>query len=256
MTWMTPHRRSVLNRYGPQGAEAFRAGGNTRARMSDRARQSLYITPLVKNAGLREVVCLLGEGTAVASSDGGWSFVARPKVSGFTTWEGRLPYVMTIPVMFDGFATNTSQEGPWEDLRTIFRESVGPERHPSPVSLTGAVPLTNLLWVIQSIDPTEELRDEKTAHRIRIQATITVMQYSEADVLIANKSPAAAAAERNPAPAASFGGRTYVVKKGDTLSGISQRLLGSYKRYREIAALNGIRDPNRIQVGQTLRIPQ
>lgn len=47
----------------------------------------------------------------------------------------------------------------------------------------------------------------------------------------------------------------YVVTSGDTLSGIANKTLGDGKRWREIADLNRIPEPYRLQVGQQLRIP-
>ena len=72
-----------------------------------------------------------------------------------------------------------------------------------------------------------------------------------------------AALERNverfvpPAPPSSTPNRdrTYTVKPGDSLSKIARELLHDANRYREIAALNGIQNPNVINVGQVLRIP-
>lgn len=49
--------------------------------------------------------------------------------------------------------------------------------------------------------------------------------------------------------------RTYVVKSGDTLSGIASRLLHHANRWTEIAHLNGIRNPRNLAVGQRLRLP-
>lgn len=49
--------------------------------------------------------------------------------------------------------------------------------------------------------------------------------------------------------------RTYTVVSGDTLSGIAQKELGSGARYQEIAAANGIKNPNLISPGQVLIIP-
>ncbi len=66
----------------------------------------------------------------------------------------------------------------------------------------------------------------------------------------ADRSPAErAAAELGP-------GGTYVVKRGDTLSGITQRYLGDARRWRELWERNRfIADPNRIFPGDTLVIP-
>lgn len=46
---------------------------------------------------------------------------------------------------------------------------------------------------------------------------------------------------------------TYTVKRGDTLSGIAARYGTTYQT---LAAYNGIKDPNRISVGQVVKIPQ
>ena len=47
----------------------------------------------------------------------------------------------------------------------------------------------------------------------------------------------------------------YTVVKGDTLWEIARRLLGDSRRYPELAALNGIANPNLIFPGQTLTLP-
>jgi len=48
---------------------------------------------------------------------------------------------------------------------------------------------------------------------------------------------------------------TYTVLPGDTLSKIASNTLGDAARYKEIAQLNDISDPNKINVGMTLQIP-
>ena len=51
---------------------------------------------------------------------------------------------------------------------------------------------------------------------------------------------------------------TYTVKAGDTLSVIAKRLLGDANAYMEIfnANRNILKDPDKIQPGQVLKIPQ
>lgn len=58
-------------------------------------------------------------------------------------------------------------------------------------------------------------------------------------------------------PAGGGGARTYVVKKGDTLSGIAKKMYGSENQYRKILNANRktIKDPNKLRVGQKLIIP-
>lgn len=49
--------------------------------------------------------------------------------------------------------------------------------------------------------------------------------------------------------------RSYIVKKGDTLGKIAKRELGDAGLFTLIAEFNGIRDPEKIFVGQRLEIP-
>ena len=51
--------------------------------------------------------------------------------------------------------------------------------------------------------------------------------------------------------------RLYVVQKGESLWGIAQKTLGDGRRYKEILKLNGgIKNPDDVRVGMTLKIPQ
>ncbi|RII18775.1 Murein DD-endopeptidase MepM [Streptomyces sp. YIM 130001] len=65
---------------------------------------------------------------------------------------------------------------------------------------------------------------------------------------------AAGTAKSGKAPAGKPAG-AYTVKAGDTLGAIARTQLGSAARHPEIAALNGITDPNLIKVGQKLELP-
>lgn len=49
--------------------------------------------------------------------------------------------------------------------------------------------------------------------------------------------------------------KTYTVVNGDTLWHISKKFLGDGNRYKEIAKLNNISNPNLIYVGQVLKLP-
>jgi LysM repeat protein len=61
-----------------------------------------------------------------------------------------------------------------------------------------------------------------------------------------------------PAPAAapSARGGAYTVKSGDTLWTIAKRQLGDARRVNEIAALNGLKEPYRLRVGEKLKLPK
>lgn len=51
------------------------------------------------------------------------------------------------------------------------------------------------------------------------------------------------------------GNGSYVVQKGDTLGKIAKKVLGSSKRWRELAEANAHINPNRLEAGMTLNIP-
>jgi nucleoid-associated protein YgaU len=62
--------------------------------------------------------------------------------------------------------------------------------------------------------------------------------------------------ERKPSqPTRATGGRTYVVRNGDSLSRIAARELGAAGRWTEIRDLNPGLDPNRLKVGASIQIP-
>ena len=51
------------------------------------------------------------------------------------------------------------------------------------------------------------------------------------------------------------GDQSYTVKAGDNLSKISKLFYGDANQYRKIAQANNLADPDKIRVGQSLRIP-
>ncbi len=60
---------------------------------------------------------------------------------------------------------------------------------------------------------------------------------------------------KSPAKASKQSGATYVVKGGDSLTRIAQRMLGDGNRWKEIVAMNPGVDPDRLAVGTALKLP-
>ena len=48
--------------------------------------------------------------------------------------------------------------------------------------------------------------------------------------------------------------KSVTVQKGDTLSGIAKTYLGDASKYKELAAINNIKNPNLIYVGQVIKL--
>ncbi len=84
----------------------------------------------------------------------------------------------------------------------------------------------------------------------------TVQPSDEAPQHKASKSTKAKPKEKY-ASAKKSDGKTYVVKKGDTLQEISQKFYGTTKRWKKIANANKdvIKDPNKLVVGTKIKIP-
>lgn len=49
--------------------------------------------------------------------------------------------------------------------------------------------------------------------------------------------------------------RTTTVQRGDTLIGIAKRYYGHPSQFQDIAAYNSLKDPNKIYVGQIIKLP-
>lgn len=67
--------------------------------------------------------------------------------------------------------------------------------------------------------------------------------------------PAAVQYKESPTLSPDFD-KSFVVRRGDTLSGIAGQVYRDPSRWREIARANGIVDPRRLRPGDTLRLPR
>ena len=84
--------------------------------------------------------------------------------------------------------------------------------------------------------------------------TVAVREYVE---LAAPVKSAPGASAARPAAEQSTDVQSYSIKSGDTLGALCRRYYGnsSAKYYKALASYNGIKNPNVIRVGQTLKIP-
>ncbi|HMG25078.1 MAG TPA: LysM peptidoglycan-binding domain-containing protein [Kofleriaceae bacterium] len=114
-----------------------------------------------------------------------------------------------------------------------------------------APPVVKFTWesfyfvgVIESLNITYTLFTD-AGQPIRAKLSFTLREYSV-------EKQQAAAAKRKSADVE----KTYVVQRGDTLSGIAQRAYGDPAPWREIARANGIGDPRTLEPGQLITIPR
>lgn len=205
-----------------------------------------YITLTAPAPGLR----VRGLRGTVAPSPtggfGGWTQVARPRRKALTQWDGIPPREVAFSIILDGVVGDRSVEADCLTLERMAQPAA--DRTPPPiVRAAGGLPHTELDWVISDLQWDPAPIYSTSLHRIRQEVTVHLLEHVAADTVA---TPAAAAAAK-----AGGGTTLYTVKAGDTLSSIAAKKLGDHKRWTEIAALNGIRDPKAIRPGQKLRIP-
>jgi hypothetical protein len=219
-----------------------------------RSIHAVHVTPI--NPKGRGVVAYLGDGVSVPSQDYGWQVTQRPRREGFTEWTGTGPMVLSVPLVFDGFANNHSVMADCYRLEEIAATPVGVRKEPAVVRISGAVWHNKRDWIISNIEWGDQIRRPSDGHLVRAFFTLTLTEYVEADVVIkGGKSPAKTARSTHHGTTTKKSVKTYTVKAGDTLTSIAAHQLHDYRRWKEIATLNKLRNPNSLRVGQKLKMP-
>lgn len=179
-----------------------------------------------------------------------------------TSWSGQTRPGLLLSVMFDGYPRRSVEP----DLRTLKsmatptlpgRATGAPRR----LQVAGAVPGTDLTWMIVGVDELNGLEDViwRGTRRVRQRAVITLTEWEPIDraETVARKNQRTAAGARKPRG-------TVTVRSGDTLQTIAAETLGSGSRWKEIADANPRvsgkkrtprRSPTDVKVGEKLRIP-
>jgi hypothetical protein len=196
----------------------------------------------------------LGDGLVVSSGGGGgWEEIARPRKRPIVSWTAGVAYRLAVPILLDRFVENRTVQPDIDLLEAMargFKGATGPS--PVRVVLPGGQPHSAKVdWVIEDIAWEGEERGSRSGRRTRATGTVTLLEFT-ADELVSKAPAGKFRRDSNPGDRP----RTYVWKKGDTLAKVAQRLLGDKDRAREIAKLNKVRDPSRIDVGDKLKIPR
>lgn len=203
---------------------------------------------------------LMTETPPTVSFPSGWQSVARPTRRAFTEWSGSdTGMELTVPFLLDGFLTNTSVESELNQIETLmFPTFIGP---PPICRVMGQYSQSQWSWVLTGIDYGEVERRFSDGARIRQYLTLTFLEWVAADVAISDTisvakqvaksaSPAASSKAATPPPVSQTA-TTYTIKAGDTLARIAAKFGTTWKA---LATKNSIRDPNKLRVGQVLRI--
>lgn len=188
--------------------------------------------------------------TRGGSGTGGWQIVDRPRRKTTGEWLDWNQFQLTLPLIIEG--NGQSIEAVIAEVES-WELPPGGGIQPPVLGIGGPVPHTDLQWVVFSLTWNEAIRDVTTGQRTQQLLDLVLLEYSPATALVL--SPAEAAAQSSSATTGSGGsqpvasGGTYVVKQGDNLSTIAATQLGDWQRWTQIAALNGIRDPNFVAAG-------
>jgi len=205
----------------------------------------------------------LGDGPALVTGGyGGWKVVSRPREIGIVEWEGRDPIAIDIPFLIYFYEEQVSAQPGQQCEEQVARLErlcgVGGHARP-PVCVVdggGLVPHDNTvarglhLWVIENVswDRSLEIRSAfGNGRRIRCGGNITIRQYLVADSIV----------KRLNSQSRAVTPKSYVVKKGDTLSKIAVWMYNDSSKWKIIADANGKTDPRKkLKAGERLKIPQ
>jgi len=226
-----------------------------------------------------QVLARLGpERPNVSAGYGGWEEVARPRRSTVTTWAGQPARRMSVSILLDEFAAGTSVE---TDIRRLERMALPRPGGQPPnvwVDAKGAhLPYQGRTWVVDGIEWGDASMN-RNGNRTRQAATLTLLEFVSDQLIQARlrKSPAQRRREKKSAesgrgskknarekrkPAGPTRKKTNRARSaapaydGEGLAAVAARELGDARRWREIADLNGIRDPRAVKAGQVLRLP-
>src|SRR5215510_3674112 len=157
-------------------------------------------------SGNFEVTAILGTTPAqVTDGFGGWDTVDRPRRVGMTQWNGRKPFQISLPIIFDGWVADDGgyesqekniQQLIWMSLPRPKKSARGRTQtsfdDPPAVNIYGASPfagITNNNWVISNLDFGDNViwmqlsvgGESVQPVRVRQDVTVTLLQYVDPD---------------------------------------------------------------------------
>lgn len=131
----------------------------------------------------------------------------------------------------------------WQNFKVTQKEDKSPGIYLATGFIAGAVAMLIMTTLLSFSVHGNFSSDVAPAHKTKERAKLTFIP--------ADKT---AAVEETATPK---GTESYTVKSGDTLAGIIIRFYGSYdvSKIDKIQQANGMKNPNDLQIGQTLTIP-
>lgn len=218
------------------------------------------------------VSALLDEDVPTISDGyGGWNEQDRARLRKMTIWEGPAALKLRLPIVFDGWSENRDISG---DVRTLEKMATSEGREePAKIRITGHIPHSDLLWVIQELEWGDTIR-AIGGKWVRQHFVILFWEYVTADIpkisatqAVRDDILAKGVEDRTFYKSSKFGysidpgsvagaNTIYTAHEGDTMTTIAAQQLGDYNSWRQIADINGLRDPlKKFMGGEKLRLP-
>lgn len=151
------------------------------------------------------------------------------------------------------------------DIYYDYIKRLKTEQKPFYFSITRTLPNGRVLFynenfkcTVEDLSVTEEatkgfdLTLKIKLKQYRYYGTVTIKQNSDGSAETVNERPISEEKKEQIPTAESP--KTYTVKEGDSLWGICKRVYGDGSRYSDIAQLNGIDNPNVLQIGQVITL--
>lgn len=225
---------------------------------------SILVTPLMLP---QQGSTRLELGQKIPTYSGGtarWEAINRPRRRPLLDFKGEDLLKLNLTVMLDQFPDGDVEPLIGRIMGWAARMNLPVE--PSPMRLEGPLVYAWVPYVLTGVDHIEDnVAFNDQGKRCRQELGLEFTEYVPVDPSFLPAAPAEAARARQQATPTSWKlrqlngaapqSRTHTVQRGDTLWKIAAQYLGNGARYREIADLNGLRDPNVIKVGQVLKVP-
>ena len=143
----------------------------------------------------------------------------------------------------------------------------GSRKHKNPGRLTpsgrnaGAAPSAGHRYTVRSGDCLERIARDQCGDRGQLKRIMAMNGIHDPNRIrvgqvlqLPGEGRSGSSTSPGQAPARASN-QVYVVQAGDNLSTISQRTLGTFKRWKEFLEINRGLDPDRLQVGARLKVP-
>ena len=210
------------------------------------------------NPNYRVVALLDAAVPAITQGYGGWTEQDRARRRTLTYYSGPKPFKMDLPIVFDGYSTDTSVEA---SVKTL-EQMATPAKYGAPpptVKIIGHLPHTDITWVIDDITWGDTMR-KIGGIRVRQNMVVHLLEYVTTDIakVTATKQVQTKSKHKSkntheynrtqygyavdPSTVSGYN-TTYVTREGDSLTTIAAQQLGNYDYWHDIADINGFRDP-------------